>query len=213
MHINKIILHSQHFNPRSLAGATFLVSTVIPFIQISIHAPSRERLDFYWPSFAHLGISIHAPSRERFCALVGFLAMSDFNPRSLAGATVWYSIYKHQKAISIHAPSRERLQYSVNASNVAYFNPRSLAGATLLFYRSFFYSKNFNPRSLAGATPLTSTTTADIHISIHAPSRERLKNVAMGLLGTLISIHAPSRERRIKTNYFSIHLNQAFFAN
>ena len=27
--------------------------------------PRGSDLDFYWPSFAHLGISIHAPSRER----------------------------------------------------------------------------------------------------------------------------------------------------
>ena len=75
-----------NFNPRSLAGATSVLSILFFLAIISIHAPSRERQsspffgshslrfqstlprgsdDFYWPSFAHLGISIHAPSRER----------------------------------------------------------------------------------------------------------------------------------------------------
>ena len=100
------------------------------FILISIHAPSRERLEF---SAARLfyEISIHAPSRERhfdrpapssslryfnprslagatvICtALSGVLF--DFNPRSLAGATTVFLHRFSRLKISIHAPSRER---------------------------------------------------------------------------------------------------------
>ena len=76
-----------HFNPRSLTGATEPFRAYALIYNISIHAPSRERLghinskmhislfqstlphgsdfDMYWPTFAFLGISIHAPSRER----------------------------------------------------------------------------------------------------------------------------------------------------
>ena len=102
------------------------------------------------------------------------ITYADFNPRSLAGATVQYifTIAKHGRfqstlprgsddalavmmlhsAISIHAPSRERLQY----------------------------------KHIWGQ--------AD-RISIHAPSRERqvVYNTRFG--ESYISIHAPSRER------------------
>ena len=100
---------TSNFNPRSLAGATGLPSASMHNNPISIHAPSRERLQYGDTTLLPDYISIHAPSRERlFCALVGFLLTFDFNPRSLAGAT-----YKNKKdaqhyAISIHAPSRER---------------------------------------------------------------------------------------------------------
>ena len=50
-------------------------------------------------------------------------------------------------------------------------------------------------------------------ISIHAPLRERPVSACNGGITESISIHAPLRERRIKTNYFSINLSQAFFAN
>ena len=98
---------------------------------ISIHAPSRERLDDikpyidtvefqstlprgsdhstrFRPSLA--GISIHAPSRERpIRFLTTCWMLSNFNPRSLAGATSTRL-------------RRKNLRH--------YFNPRSLAGAT-----------------------------------------------------------------------------------
>ena len=76
---------------------------------ISIHAPSRERLHVTTPHDDEAVISIHAPSRERLDGVKGKSTPKNFNPRSLAGATVqvWLTI--------------------VDSSN---FNPRSLAGAT-----------------------------------------------------------------------------------
>ena len=57
-------------------------------VAISIHAPSRERLNPITPLSLFEKISIHAPSRERRifgdCMHAGGI---DFNPRSLAGAT------------------------------------------------------------------------------------------------------------------------------
>ena len=98
-----------NFNPRSLTGATCQDGSPDIVRTISIHAPSRERPYGFNVVGAVTFISIHAPSRERliytesevsnmlfqstlphgsdFCALVGFLLMSDFNPRSLTGAT------------------------------------------------------------------------------------------------------------------------------
>ena len=99
----------------------------------------------------------------------------DFNPRSLAGATSLGD---------------------TNTEGPANFNPRSLAGATHTSLLLGFCISYFNPRSLAGATQLSAyyaraeefqstlprgsdrvTVTdrsAEIDISIHAPSRERL---------------------------------------
>ena len=117
------------------------------------------------------------------------------------------------KSISIHAPSRERPRGGIIPIFYADFNPRSLAGATVKVTGLLFY----------------------ISISIHAPSRERRNPVWYSIYKQNISIHAPSRERprlmiglyvvfifqstlprgsdSIKTNYFSINLSQAFFAN
>ena len=92
---NGVDYDNQDFNPRSLAGATLMWlsaavqalefqstlprgSDTILFIMNGLEMNFNPRslagatLDFYWPSFAHLGISIHAPSRERRPALPCF---------------------------------------------------------------------------------------------------------------------------------------------
>ena len=87
LHINKIILHSKHFNPRSLAGATpeFLGSHSSMIFQSTLPRGS----DGY-------GLPLYSSA-------------VNFNPRSLAGATVSTIIGYLTATISIHAPSRERL--------------------------------------------------------------------------------------------------------
>ena len=122
---------SRYFNPRSLAGATEYLPDRQVNILISIHAPSRERRAVAVSvKFTPL-ISIHAPSRERQrrhkpCMIQSVfqstlprgsdhsrqhlrLPFSDFNPRSLAGATLKKFLSFLLIIISIHAPSRERL--------------------------------------------------------------------------------------------------------
>ena len=82
----------------------------------------------------------------------------------------------------------------------------------------FVSYRHFNPRSLTGATRKLLLLIGGIHISIHAPSRERLLSAALrpwynhfnprSLTGAtknrikmrciyFISIHAPSRERHL----------------
>ena len=97
---------------------------------ISIHAPSRERpliiacqllsilfqstlprgsdLNCVYKSKHTLDISIHAPSRERPSISFTPFLLRDFNPRSLAGATIRQNGRWSESDISIHAPSRER---------------------------------------------------------------------------------------------------------
>ena len=76
------------FNPRSLAGATGSSALANHGKDISIHAPSRERL-----------LKCQGDS----------MINANFNPRSLAGATDDDGAYIDDDGISIHAPSRERL--------------------------------------------------------------------------------------------------------
>ena len=208
-----------YFNPRSLAGATFgscslffakifqstlprgsdgvAFVTVIYDLLISIHAPSRERLQTGYQLGNQLSISIHAPSRERPHYVHSPLYGIYFNPRSLAGATP----VPFSKAciihISIHAPSRERQ-------------------CSLWLARRYRLFQSTLPR---GSDVTERVYTHKTLISIHAPSRERrrmLEKFCIAVLfqstlprgsdaypfiqhsfSLLISIHAPSRERQL----------------
>ena len=156
---------SLNFNPRSLAGATKQPTTEASCESISIHAPSRERL---WPTSANLSRAefqstlprgsdcASAPSRPRpgifqstlprgsdFSKIIFWHALSNFNPRSLAGATygnssrLWRCADFNPRSlagatkehcrfpvilpISIHAPSRERHKFATdNSVNVIF---------------------------------------------------------------------------------------------
>ena len=164
---------------------------------ISIHAPSRERPSYALALLLRGLISIHAPSRERREPIEGltigvsgfqstlphgsdssvclFCARhTDFNPRSLTGATERQNVAPCVIYISIHAPSRERRKSKTCVLNNCYFNPRSLTGATQVL-RMDLQTKA---------------------ISIHAPSRERRLRCLRDYRCRDISIHAPSRERQ-----------------
>ena len=78
-------------------------------------------------------ISIHAPLRERLRATLQSAFYQNFNPPSLAGATVAAAPIATQRAISIHAPLRERPKSHNKINDDFYFNPRSLTGATASF--------------------------------------------------------------------------------
>ena len=148
----KVLPAKENFNPRSLAGATLRRQRLFPSWSISIHAPSRERPPDVPCTLRSVSISIHAPSRERpnfkmiFCFALKFQSTlprgsdrflqrvpavaANFNPRSLAGATITLTRAGCISAISIHAPSRERLIFRFLILHHINFNPRSLAGAT-----------------------------------------------------------------------------------
>ena len=169
----------RYFNPRSLTGATFDIHVFSTQISISIHAPSRERrccsisigiphifqstlprgsdyltatellsiVEFQstLPRGSDASALIKPLIRKDFnprslagatIPLVGLSRRSDyFNPRSLAGATYRVRLYTHCRYISIHAPSRERLKHNIRRLSCKNFNPRSLAGATCRSHR------------------------------------------------------------------------------
>ena len=102
-----------------------------------------------------------------------------------------YKAERILQAISILAPSRERLHPYVTP-------PR------LLLFQS----------SLPHGSDLEEVATASLpQISILAPSRERQLTAYYLLLCGKFQSSLPHGSDSIKTNYFSIHLNQAFFAN
>ena len=81
---------AHNFNPRSLTGATSSTDVSKIADNISIHAPSRERLFEQIGLIEKNDISIHAPSRERRRFKKDCCELTYFNPRSLTGATsVW----------------------------------------------------------------------------------------------------------------------------
>ena len=141
---------------------------------ISIHAPSRERPCRNVSQGEYIAISIHAPSRERqfstrrtwyrsvFQSTLPrgsdqsrdnmAYAFTDFNPRSLAGATSFDWGTDYISFISIHAPSRERLDIEAQYALSGTFQSTLPRGSDL---------QRQQPKK-------------PVPISIHAPSRERL---------------------------------------
>ena len=119
---------------------------------ISIHAPSRERLLVQRYGGARNRFQSTLPRGSDYGANDWRWEQMNFNPRSLAGATMRREMDRILAFISIHAPSRERRRMAWGYIDYSHFNPRSLAGATLLrpFLNRLHY--HFNPRSLAGAT-------------------------------------------------------------
>ena len=118
-------------------------------------------------------LSIHAPSRERpgLFGMSGFV--TTFNPRSLAGATVWLDLNLPANFLSIHAPSRERPvkdlinNTSVNLSIHAPSRERHL-------HRDYNSRKeHFQSTLPRGSDHRYQWAMDDMQLSIHAPSRER----------------------------------------
>ena len=124
---------------------------VVPAV-ISIHAPSRERLegtnivpvmDIFQSTLPHG--SDHGTMQPKPLLLV-------FQSTLPYGSDYERCRHRICQPISIHAPLRERLRVQ----------------------RCSIMPEHFNPRSLAGATCYFGSHTYDTRIPIHAPSRERL---------------------------------------
>ena len=99
----------EYFNPRSLAGATKKCGVKVVSVRISIHAPSRERRSCHSRQRTRKQFQSTLPRGSDKIGCLTRSCRTNFNPRSLAGAT---------------AATRLRL------GRMQYFNPRSLAGAT-----------------------------------------------------------------------------------
>ena len=130
----------QHFNPRSLAGATVKLQNTTRIQEFQSTLPRGSDAEPFRAYNLIYNISIHAPSRERHYYPIIWIYITDFNPRSLAGATLCSikrfmlkvlfqstlprgSDYERaarggtRYTISIHAPSRERLLLIIRPLN------------------------------------------------------------------------------------------------
>ena len=124
-----------------------------PFlILISIHAPLRERLSTINSGLSVGKISIHAPLRERPTTPAPSNDAINFNPRSLAGATMIMELILDNVEFQSTLP----------------------CGSDNPGRRIYDRRLHFNPRSLAGATIFRHRDAITVFISIHAPLRERL---------------------------------------
>ena len=121
---------SGNFNPRSLAGATYIVRKYIDGRQFQSTLP-RGSDCIEWDIIPDAEISIHAPSRERRCSIIRkilFLLFQSTLPRgsdsSFSSSSAFSALFQStlprgsdcpafrlhpHDLISIHAPSRERL--------------------------------------------------------------------------------------------------------
>ena len=194
-----------YFNPRSLAGATLSSALQANVARISIHAPSRERLhdlgvgdfvlifqstlprgsDPYGPFLREVNILFQS-TLPRGSDVIIFHKIdrnSNFNPRSLAGAT-GYNLFR--------SPTLE-FQSTL---------PRGSDQETCVVV---FACNNFNPRSLAGATCPMSLKLITIIFQSTLPRGSDQWAYQQSNAHQLISIHAPSRERQKKYILQDLH--------
>ena len=136
----------RYFNPRSLAGATYLIYNFTNRCQISIHAPSRERPAGGTAGLMPMAFQSTLPRGSDVSPGITSSTKYDFNPRSLAGATRFVKRLCCKGTIfQSTLPRGSDLQLSTSLSMGYDFNPRSLAGATTrlmigLFVASIFQS-------------------------------------------------------------------------
>ena len=119
-------------------------------------------------------ISIHAPSRERLTLFSKGLISKHFNPRSLAGATGAANISLWNHRISIHAPSRERpvsAAHDKTAARISIHAPSRERHDKVFGYQERYAISIHAPSRERPAKVLVIVPI--IPISIHAPSRER----------------------------------------
>ena len=83
-----IVSSSSYFNPRSLAGATICRKVNITGQSISIHAPLRERRCRRASGETTPKFQSTLPCGSDIAAIESSLKAVNFNPRSLAGATI-----------------------------------------------------------------------------------------------------------------------------
>ena len=177
-------------------------------------------------------ISIHAPLRGRRAGKKAEQRRSDFNPRPLAGATLYHVFNDNVFIISIHAPLRGRRRRKTG-SRVQH--PISIHAP--LRGRRYKFGWSLHKAAFQSTPPCGGDSAGKSNglwpgISIHAPLRGRLfthngpyvfrgfqstppcgGDVGNPLIGihAMISIHAPLRGRRMRasatpgTSRISIH--------
>ena len=160
--------HGSDHNSESIHAHAVLFQSTLPhgsdciryatqgLCAISIHAPSRERLQDCTSSQRHNNFNPRSLTGATLTPFVILTIGAHFNPRSLTGATISPHFNKYLRRISIHAPSRERQnmgKLKIPSQTISIHAPSR--ERHLACYRRLRCSD----------------------ISIHAPSRERLKTI------------------------------------
>ena len=218
-YLSACCMHQGYFNPRSLTGATVDIHHRAMRAEFQSTLPHGS--DYLTEAFNIKGILFQStlPHGSDHNCCYYLRCNSNFNPRSLTGATNGSTASTTCTRISIHAPSRERpyascskvtsSQISIHAPSRERPIPIGLLYAPRIFQSTLPHGSDWH---------YVMRLCAFMQISIHAPSRERLvvAVVVMEMLlqfqstlphgsdhyqrllpgHTGISIHAPSRERR-----------------
>ena len=141
-----------HFNPRSLTGATIYTESEVCNMLISIHAPSRERLKAAVLAVFFISFQSTLPHGSDFSRVYCNSVYSNFNPRSLTGATFDSCAY-----VARYVTFQSTLPHGSDAKSSSKRLSKSQFQSTL-------------PH---GSDPYDRVIIVDNDISIHAPSRER----------------------------------------
>ena len=136
-----------HGSDRTISIITILSTS------ISIHAPSRERLRLAKAKLTQCLFQSTLPHGSDDIIMDNVRALrSDFNPRSLTGATRYYIESAEKKQISIHAPSRERQAAIIDCRRLEAISIHAPSRERPVSDEILRTSADFNPRSLTGAT-------------------------------------------------------------
>ena len=146
------------------------------YVQISIHAPRRERPEFH--EVNELG--------------------QNFNPRSPEGATLVRERLVGECDISIHAPRRERpLPYTIQGVGWV-FQSTLPGGSDLDYVWDAEYSKQFQSTLPGGSDRMLGRDCSSPHYFNPRSPEGATAARRHGQESVLISIHAPRRERRVR---------------
>ena len=141
-----------HFNPRPLAGATWLYGYFLFKSIISIHAPLRGRRIGDKLKPGAIFISIHAPLRGRQKRTRLRIKRQRFQSTPPCGGDCRPFLFFHIGPISIHAPLRGRLGSVILAAFKSVFQSTPPCGGDTRITTGVISILYFNPRPLAGAT-------------------------------------------------------------
>ena len=174
-------------------------------VNISIHAPSRERLRRNISSTRCLRFQSTLPrgSDSSFSSIT--LTSFNFNPRSLAGATISAktqisSSFRFQSTL----PRGSDEDSLISPFSLSLFQSTLPRGSDLPSGLHQRYGRYFNPRSLAGATISFSIEPVMVGISIHAPSRERQHQNKLLLYSFKSSIFCELAQLKYSKIYFDV---------
>ena len=200
--IASICAPAPDFNPRSYKRSDCYYSYTAPFMDISIHAPTRGATGLHPLFISVMRISIHAPTRgATLGGNMDNMIGQNFNPRSYKRSDHFLP-KRLQDIYNFNPRSYKRSDLITNkqACAVSDFNPRSYKRSDFITGAFSHDYKDFNPRSYKRSDLSDLPPFAPPDISIHAPTRGATPSVPIDVSICSISIHAPTRGATASTH-------------